>query len=291
RESRLCAMVRAANGRVLLTGVGGDNLFTGNMFFFADLLVHGRVGPTFREMVRRAAIGRVSFWELAYRNALLPLLPRALQYRLVQDAGQMPPWVLRETVRRYDLDSRASMPSRYAGRIGGKYHHAVVTEVAAGIDGFTADVLEDQLDVRHPYLYRPLVEFALRLPPELCARPNERKWVLREAMRGILPDGVRTRVGKGTPYGRLAWSMGAQRALLEPLVRDPILADLGVVDAAKWRAFFEMVQFKPDSRQQLHGTILHTLAIEAWLQMRSGRWPRGYSSSLYRHDKVHTPSA
>jgi asparagine synthase (glutamine-hydrolysing) len=75
RERQLSAIVRGAGGRVLLTGVGGDELLTGTMFFFADWVVRGLAMSAVREMIRWAAIGRVSFWELAYRNALLPLMP------------------------------------------------------------------------------------------------------------------------------------------------------------------------------------------------------------------------
>jgi asparagine synthase (glutamine-hydrolysing) len=151
-----------------------------------------------------------------------------------------------------------------------------LAEVAAGIP---VGLLEDTLDVRHPYLYRPLVEFALGLPPEFCARPYARKWILREAMRGILPEAVRTRVGKGAVFGRLAWSLAAQRALLDPLTKDSILEDLGVIDGGKLRAAFMAAPHERDGRVKLHAAVQHTLAIEAWLQLRSGRWPCGGHST------------
>jgi len=275
RDCRISAIVRGASGRVLLTGIAGDTLFTGYMFFFADWLARGRILSAVREMARRAAVGRASVWELAYRNALLPLLPTSIQHRLVQDAGQMPPWMQRALVSRYELHKRAFATFSYAGRIGRKYHDAMAAGVTATSGNLPIGVLEDSLDVRHPFLYRPLVEYALTLPPELCVRPQARKWVLREAMKGILPEVVRTRVGKGSLYGRLAWSLRAQRSLFEPLIRDPILADLGVVDAVKLRAAFAAARDAPDGRQKIHNAIQQTLVFEAWLQMRAGRWPRG----------------
>jgi asparagine synthase (glutamine-hydrolysing) len=273
RDHRLCGIVRGSGGRVLLTGVGGDELFTGNMFFFADWLVRGRVWPALREMARRAAIGRVSFWELAYRNALLPLLPRPLQVRLVRDDGQMPPWVAQANVRRYELHLRAAAPLSYAGRIGHKYHDAVAMGPKGFASGLSLGLIDDTLDVRHPFLYRPLVEFALQLPPEFCTRPHARKWILRQAMRGILPEVVRNRIGKGVTVGRAAWSMTTQRHLLEPLVKDPILAELGIIDGSKLRAVFAALQCERANREKLSAVLQYTLAIEAWLQMRSGRWP------------------
>jgi asparagine synthase (glutamine-hydrolysing) len=136
-------------------------------------------------------------------------------------------------------------------------------------------VLEDKLDVRHPFLYRPLVEFALTLPPELIVRPYARKWVLREAMRGIVPEAVRTRIGKGSANERYAWSLTAQRQLFEPLVRKSVLADLGVISPAGLQAAFDAAPRQPGRQDDPHSTLQGVLAIEAWLQMRAGRWPRG----------------
>ena len=275
RDRQLCDIVRGAGGQVLLTGQGGDELFAGNMFFFADSLAHGHVRVTLRDMARRAAIGRVSFWELAYRNAALPLLPAVIQRRMIAEAGQVPPWVTPATVRRYKLSSSALTVRSYAGRIGRKYGDAVAAIVAAIPAKVITGVIEDALDVRHPYLYRPLVEFALRLPPELCVRPYARKWLLREAMRGILPEPVRTRIGKGVMNGLLAWSLVNQKTYLEPLVCDPILAQLGLIDPDRLRAAFAAAQHERDGNHKLSPDVQHTLAIEAWLRVRSGRWGRG----------------
>ena len=280
REARLSEIVRAAGGRVLLTGVGGDNLFTGNMFFFADWVAKGRILEAASEMARRAALGRVSFWELAYRNALLPFLPVSARTRLLRDEAQMPPWILPSTARRYGLPARATAAAIYGGRRGNKYRDGVAASVTAIIGGLSYAAIEEALEVRHPYLYRPLVEFALRLPPTSCVRPHQRKWILREAMRGILPEAVRTRVGKGGPQGGLAWSLVRQKPLLEPLLHDQVLAELGVVDPIKLRASFEALPREPDGREKLHAAVHHTLAIEAWLQMRSGRWPASADTAV-----------
>jgi asparagine synthase (glutamine-hydrolysing) len=275
REARVAELLTQGGAKVLLTGTAGDILFSGNMFFFADWLVGGRAREALREMGRRAAIGRVSFWELGYRNALLPLLPPRLQRRLVRDDGELPPWLARGMVRRHQLGHRCFVPSVYAGRPGRKYFDARSAAVSSIAPTRSQGIIEEALDVRHPFLYRPLVEFALGLPPDLCVRPQARKWILREAMLGILPDSVRTRVGKGSVYGLIAWSLGERQQLLEPLVQDPILAQLGVIDGRKLRASFAEAQHERNNRQRLASAITNVLAIEAWLQLRSSRWPRG----------------
>jgi asparagine synthase (glutamine-hydrolysing) len=279
REYQMCTVVRNAGGRVLLTGIGGDELFAGSMLFFADWLSRGDIWPALRGMARRAAIGRVPFWELAYRNGVLPILPRALQHRLAGFETQLPRWISARVAKRYALRERGFVVSAYAGRLGRKYHDAIAWGVLGIGRALDFGVIPDHLEVRHPFLYLPLVEFALRLPPELTTRPYARKWILREAMKGVLPDKVRTRVGKGGPVERFAWSLTAQRSLLEPLVSEPILADLGIIDAGRLKAAFDAAPYKPERKDQWHRMVQATLAIEAWLQMRAGRWPRGHHSS------------
>jgi asparagine synthase (glutamine-hydrolysing) len=93
-------------------------------------------------------------------------------------------------------------------------------------------------------------------------------------MRGILPEAIRTRIGKGGPTERFTWTLLAHRQLLEPLVQDPILAQLGVVDAATLRRAFDAAPHVPYHEIDLSANVLATLSVEAWLQMRSGRWPR-----------------
>ncbi len=273
RERELCRIVRASGGRVLLTGNGGDQLFAGNMFFFADWVASGRLGRAAREMLHRAAIGRVSFWELAYRNAVLPILPAVIRRQLVHAAGSLPGWISPLADRRYRLRDRAPSVASYAGRRGSKYGDAVAASMAATPGALYLGVLDDSLTLQHPFLYRPLVEFALRLPPQMCVRPHRRKWILREALRGILPDIVLSRIGKSTLAGPFSWSLVNQRTLLEPLVTDPILAQLGIVEPSRLRAAFMAARSAPGRGEQLGGAVHHTLGLEAWLRIRSGRWP------------------
>lgn len=273
REYRLAEIVCANGGRVLLTGQGPDEYLRGSMYFFADWLVRGRAWPAVREMVRRAALGRVSFWELAYRNAIVPLMPSLLRRTLGPEVTQAPPWVRPAIIRQYGLQERLFELVLSAGALGSKYQNTIVrsVETLGKIIGHL--VLDDLLDVRHPFLDRRLVEFGLHLPPELTTQPHEGKWVLREAMKGIVPEPVRTRVGKGSLNERHAWSLSAQRTLLGPLVHNPVLGDLGVVDGRELQSAFDIAPQEGFRKDGLQSSIQQVLAIEAWLQLRVGRWP------------------
>lgn len=274
RDRRLGAIVRGAGGRVLLTGYGGDQLFTGNMLFFADMVARGHVWSAVKEMTRRAAIGRVSFWALAYRNALLPLLPRPMQRRLLREAGgaRPQPWLEPAAVRKFGLAGGYTALDEYGGSIGDKYHHVVRSQIATLARPSEGSLLADSIELRHPMIYRPLVEFTLRLPPMLRARPHAHRWVLREAMRGILPERVRTRVGKPTTGEVLGWSLATQYKSLQPLLEEPLVAALGLVNPTKLRtAFHAAVSSSADN--SLHAPVMAVLATEMWLRLRCGQSP------------------
>lgn len=52
------------------------------------------------------------------------------------------------------------------------------------------------IEKRHPFWDRRLVEFCLALPPDQKLHQGWPRWVMRQAMRDILPDEIRWRVGK-----------------------------------------------------------------------------------------------
>jgi len=72
--------------------------------------------------------------------------------------------------------------------------------LAAFSSGAHVHVLEMQaerdVELRHPFFDRRLVEFALALPEDQRRRRRIRKFVLRGAMRGFLPESIRLRNGK-----------------------------------------------------------------------------------------------
>jgi asparagine synthase (glutamine-hydrolysing) len=169
------------------------------------------------------------------------------------------------------------------------YNHYLMAEAALLDRGTTSRVNGDDLEISHPFLYRPLVEFALHLAPQLCARPLARKWILREAMRGILPETVRTRVGKGGPNKDLQVLFAQPPESFALLAREPILADLGLVDARALRSAVDNI--RPDRKRDndsMPGELMRTLSVEAWLQVRSGRWPHGVIAN--QRDRPSHPS-
>lgn len=277
RDRRFCSMLRDHGARVLLTGWGSDQLFTGDMVYFADRVTGGDIAGVFGELAHIAALGRMPFWTLAKEYVIVPLLPRTVQQRALRKVYSLPSWLQLDTLQKLGVPLDIPDP-RGAGRVGHKYFDYLAMQAVYLDRQDDWEAASEVLSVRHPFLYRPLVEFALALPPEMCTRPHARKWVFRQAMKGLLPDVVSARVGKGGGSDTVPRMFVEQRALFRQIAREPILADLGLIEARSFQAAIARAtserQHDKDNRDVGHA--MRTLSVEAWLQIRSGRWPHGF---------------
>jgi asparagine synthase (glutamine-hydrolysing) len=61
------------------------------------------------------------------------------------------------------------------------------------------------IESRVPFLDHKLVEFTAKMPERMKLRGKTTKWVLREAMKGILPDEILNRPKMGFPVPVGGW--------------------------------------------------------------------------------------
>jgi asparagine synthase (glutamine-hydrolysing) len=263
RDRRMRDIVRAEGGRVLLSGEGADHYLTGSLHFVADWIADRRVWEALQELSHWSATLKTSFWRLAFQYGLRPLLPLSAR-RPLRSGHRIPDWVLLPRSATAWLAGREAVASggcRYADHIA-----RLLGTLQPAVDNA---VIGESLEVRYPFLYRPLVERALSLPPAMRSRPHARKWILREAMRGILPELVRTRTSKGSITGRFVWSLRHERERIDVMLRDPVLGQIGLIDPNKLRAAVAAVR---DGHEARRGPVAAALSLETWLQVRSGQW-------------------
>jgi len=127
------------------------------------------------------------------------------------------------------------------------------------------------LEVRSPFLDRPLVELAGRMPSRFKLSGWTTKHILKRALRGDLPDAIldRRKQGFGVPIG--AWLRGPLKpAMLERLAPDRI-ARVGLLDAgAVSRLVAEHLEGGRDHRKILWALMMfdawreHYLPGSAW---------------------------
>jgi len=277
-DARFRDILRDARARVLLTGFGSDHLFSGCGLYLAERFARGQVGSVLGELAHRAALARGSFWRLAYTNVVKPLIPGRTKWLERPPISAAQPWFRKDTFRRvYSQTPDPTSEALSKGPLKRKYANWLASQIVNAQRAEETRALSEVVSVRHPFFYRPLVEFALCLPPEWCANPLAYKWIFREAMKGILPESIRTRVLKGGGGDSFAHMFIHQKAFLRELARDPILAELGLVDPRALMAALEASSSPATWQGSIQGDVLTTLHVEAWLQLRSGRWPHGFA--------------
>lgn len=121
--------------------------------------------------------------------------------------------------------------------------------------------MANSLEVRSPLLDRDLVGFVLRLPVDMRMPGLERKALLREAMRGVLPDEIvdRPKQGFGVPIG--SWWRGPLRSYA---------TDVLLSGPARTRGYFRPGAVERLVRSHIEGDADHAhriwglLFLELW---------------------------
>ena len=208
--------------RVVLSGVGGDQILD-EYGHLADVLASARPWR-FRSALSNLAAGcgasRSEFLLMAFQD----LAPQAVRYWGKRLTGRAPPsWINAETARKTQLLERIRRPRhslRFPSRSqSGTYLEAFNPFRVLSFETDERTASWHGIDVRYPYLDSRLAEFVLSIPWDRRTVGGERKHLLRSAMRGILPETIRLRQGKGdyTPQAQESVRALCSRARPEPL--------------------------------------------------------------------------
>ena len=117
------------------------------------------------------------------------------------------------------------------------------------------------LELRVPFLDHKLVEFAAALPNAAKLGGKGGKTLLRNAMRGVLPDTIIDRPKKGFPVPLASWLRGP----LRQFVRDNLLAtEAACVRFVDRRAVVRIVEEHERGRMDRSQEIWTLLVFEFW---------------------------
>ncbi|MEQ1642477.1 MAG: asparagine synthase (glutamine-hydrolyzing) [Pyrinomonadaceae bacterium] len=86
------------------------------------------------------------------------------------------------------------------------------------------------IESRVPFLDHKLVEYSARMPREMKLRGNTTKWILREAMKGILPNEILDRPKMGFPVPVGNWFRGEFKHIVDEYVLGKRAMDRGIFD-------------------------------------------------------------
>ncbi|MGI8555998.1 MAG: asparagine synthetase B family protein, partial [Pyrinomonadaceae bacterium] len=87
------------------------------------------------------------------------------------------------------------------------------------------------IESRVPFLDHKLVEFTAKLPEKMKLRGKTTKWILREAMKGILPDEILTRRKMGFPVPVGRWFRDEFRGVVDEYVLSERTLRRGIFNA------------------------------------------------------------
>jgi asparagine synthase (glutamine-hydrolysing) len=116
---------------------------------------------------------------------------------------------------------------------------------------------------RHPFLDRRLLEFLIAIPDDQRIRNNLPKFVLRQAIRGKVPDSVCDRRDKA--YFSITFVESFERMGGERLFARMALDEVGIVDRQE---FLRVYRHRlADWQNQNLWPVWNTLAAELWYRV------------------------
>lgn len=281
--------VQAAGYKVVVTGEGSDELFSGYPAFRRDLFLHGldslpeseRV--VWQQMLREsnslvrgamlaetavddpALTARVGFtpsclqpWLAAAQDVPALLAPE----RRADLAGYRPGEAIAAALDQKMLEGRHPLDKAQYVWIKTMLEGQILTWGGDRVD------MAHSMEARPPFLDHHLAEFATLLPPSLRIKGRTEKYVLREAMKGILPRVLyeREKFAFMAPPAHTdprKWS--AMQDLSEQYLSSKAIADAGLLDSTgiqQLMALYADEATPAASQVRLDAVINHALGVQ-----------------------------
>lgn len=275
--------------KVVLTGEGSDELFAGYPAFRRDMFLYGldHFSQTERtewestladsnELFKGAMLAEQSV-ENAALTAKIGFTPSCLQPWLA--TGERVPALLhadhRDALQNYDpgaaiaetfdadaLKNRHPLDKAQYVWIKTMLEGQILTWGGDRVD------MANAMEARPPFLDHHLAEFAAELPPSMRIQGRVEKYVLREAMKGLLPE----RLYKREKFAFMAppahtdpkkWA--AMQGLAKAYLNPKAIADAGLLDAKGVDALFKLHDAADTStatQTQLDAVINHLIGVQ-----------------------------
>lgn len=247
-----CVMRGAADKvKVLLDGQGGDELLAGYVPYQAVYLRELRRKGRWLRWLKEGWASRDVLWPLI-RRRLLSLTPS----RRIDEAALIRPEFRVEVSEPRDLRGQDDLKQRLLADL-------TLYSLPCLLRYEDKNSMAFSIESRVPYLDQELVEYILALPSEAIIRDGWSRIILRDAMRGILPDRIRRRrwkVGFTTP--EIRWLKNRRAAF------GSILASPSFHSRPYWDALAVLRAFRGACAGKLDNSMFFWRAInvELWLR-------------------------
>lgn len=271
----LVSDLAARSVKVILSGVGGDELFAGyNRYLGAH---YGRKYQRIPRWVRAGLLVPLAGHLPSSRQSRMHDMARYAR-RFIQ-AGELP-W--REQYLKYMQICGIDLLEQGGGLASPGWSGVAAAETSTDallrlmrVDAAT-QLPEDLLlltdkvsmaasiECRVPFLDHELAEMAARIPERHKLRGGELKYLLKRALKGIVPDDVlyRRKRGFGAPLG--AWFKRELRALRNVILNEQAVAARGLLS---WSAVQEIVRDHDANREDCSDVLLVMMNLELWCRL------------------------
>jgi asparagine synthase (glutamine-hydrolysing) len=251
------ALARTRGPRVCLTGHGGDFVFGHSMppIHLAEALKRGNLSGWWREMNQWTRSGRYSLWRLLWKFS------RGDSYWAFDELSSAPAWFAPSWARSIE-EARLRAQTLPRGRFATnprEYHFSLVRRLAE----IYPEAGRTPWESRAPLMARRLVEFMVRLPARYKATASDTRVLQRRALADVLPEKVARRRAKGDYTPRFFRGLRRRWDFWEVLARGKHLADLGVVDPARFHS--SCLRALAGHGAELN-FLVPALLLEAWLR-------------------------
>lgn len=265
----MVARAAAEDYKVILTGHGGDELFSGYPVF-----AHAEFGLT--GMRRCAEAPHFAYFTLS-----------DLQGRFVPELGRGLPvlWSVRQQARMLGVDTASLRPweqiDTWTAPARNRHDEILLTYLNAYLPGLL--IVEDKISMAHgleartPILDNDLIDLSLRIPGRVKLQDRRLKAIIRNHAASHLPQTYLSQPKRGFPTPLRHWLRGGLAHLvrdrlarsdghLQTLFKPDLLAN--VVDSyqSSWRR-----HVRPLDEIQSH-RMWQLLSLEAWLRIWSERY-------------------
>jgi asparagine synthase (glutamine-hydrolysing) len=267
---------------VIFGGLGGDELNAGEyehfLYHFADLAVRGDDSGLERETTRWAQLHDHPVFRKSpaiARSEIERLTDPARPGRCLPDRRRLLRYAAALNPDFFDLAAyEPVMEHPFTSYLRSRTFQDLTREtippcLRAG--ALQADAVG--LGQALPFLDPRLVEFMFRVPGRLKIRDGVAKVLLREAMRGIVPDAARLRARKtGWNAPAHLWFAGRGAEAVRALIHDPVFRQRGIYDLAsveRLLADHERIVARGAAEDNHMMFFWQLVNLELWLRTRS----------------------
>ena len=224
---------------VLLDGQGSDEELAGYHYFFGfyfkDLLTHGKIGKLSVELMHYLEKHHSVF---GIKSFLYLMMPERLRTKArVSDID----YLFSSFTRQYQNTNSISGNLYGSGSLKDALLDHFEYKLEHLLKWADRNSMHFSLETRVPFLDYRLVEKTLATPSDWVIRKGMTKYILREAMKGILPEKIRMRrdkVGYGTPedewFREPAW-----KKIIQEILTSESFKNRNIVNPAKANELFQ----------------------------------------------------